>query len=137
MLAPRVHEEESTDDARLVSGYRRTWADYVAVGTDEIRHYSADAAQVQRRMRALLENLAAQCPISQHPPLAERLLALDEQVARDWPSTLDHRLASAADRQGYGSEAGMVSQHTALRFSNQPAHAIDKTAPGDSLNDSA
>lgn len=131
MLAPRVRAEQDNDAAGLVSGYRRTWNDYVAVGTDEIRHYAGGAAQVQRRMRAVLENLVAQCPPSQHPPLTARLIALDEQVGRDWPSPLDRNLAAVPDRQGYGSEAGIATQSTALRFSNRPARAVDAAGAQD------
>ena len=105
MLAPRVHAD-AVRRSPAVRGYRRTWADYVAIGTDEIRRHSHGQAQVHRRLRALYETVAAQCGADQQPPIVERLAALDEQVALDWPIALDRRLAERPDRQGYGSERG-------------------------------
>jgi uncharacterized membrane protein len=109
MLAPRVRAEQQSTSLDLISGYRRSWADYVAIATDEVRRYGAHAAQVQRRLRALLQTLIDQCPPDQHDPLRRRLQALDEQAIRDWPSALDRWLAAAADRQGYGSENGFTA----------------------------
>lgn len=114
MLAPRVRAEQRSISLHLISGYRRSWADYVAIGTDEIRRYGAHAAQVQRRLRALLETLIDQCPPDQHEPVYRRLQALDEQAIRDWPTALDRWLASAADRQGYGSEEGFTARRRPL-----------------------
>lgn len=106
MLAPRLRADQQYVSLTLIGGYRRTWDDYVAIGTDEIRHYSSNTAQVQRRLRAVLNTLREQCPPDQHAPIDSRLKALDEQVMRDWDSPFDRQLAGAADRQGYGSEAG-------------------------------
>lgn len=114
MLAPRLRVDQQYASLTLVGGYRRTWDDFVAVGTDEIRHYSSNAAQVQRRLRALLQTLREQCPPDQHEPIDNRLQALDEQVERDWASPFDRWLADAADRQGYGSEAGSSSTRKRL-----------------------
>ena len=105
MLAPRVHADAITR-SNAVRGYRRTWADYVAIGTDEIRRHSHGQAQVHRRLRALFVTVARQCSADQQPPIAARLEALDEQVSHEWPIALDRRLASESDRQGYGSERG-------------------------------
>lgn len=96
-----------------VHGYRRTWNDYVSLATDEIRHFSTNSTQVQRRLRSLLLTLQASTPPTQHPPLVERLEALDQQVRREWKSELDIRLASVADPQGLGSESGGQSPRVA------------------------
>jgi uncharacterized membrane protein len=103
MLAPRVRAARRS---RFVRGYRRSWADYVAIGTDEIRRHSHGQAQVHRRLRALYETLAAQCADDQQSPILERLEALDVQLAQEWTVPLDRRLAADPDRQGYGSERG-------------------------------
>ncbi len=87
-------------------GQQRTWTDYVSVATDEIRHFSTNSAQVQRRLRAVFATLLEACPPDQHPPLLERVDALDAQLTREWTGALDLRLASVADPQGLGSEAG-------------------------------
>ncbi|MFC8314985.1 DUF2254 family protein [Gordonia sp. NPDC057258] len=105
LLAPRLRGEQFSSDPS-VRGIRRSWADYVAIGTDEIRRHSTGQVQVQRRLRALFESLLAGCGPAQRAPVAERLAVLDAQVARDWSDDLDRRLAAAADRQGYGSEFG-------------------------------
>lgn len=105
MLAPRV-QADAVRRSPAVRGYRRTWADYVAIGTDEIRRHSHGQAQVHRRLRALYETVASQCSADQQAPIVERLAALDEQVELDWPIALDRRLAERPDRQGYGSERG-------------------------------
>ncbi|MFE0751944.1 DUF2254 family protein [Gordonia sp. NPDC058843] len=105
LLAPRLCDEHAVPDTS-VRGIRRSWADYVAIGTDEIRRHSTGQVQVQRRLRALFEALLAGCGPVQCIPVAERLAVLDAQVARDWSDDLDRRLAAAADRQGYGSEFG-------------------------------
>ena len=105
LLAPRLRGEQFSSDPS-VRGIRRSWADYVAIGTDEIRRHSTGQVQVQRRLRALFESLLAGCGPAQRAPVAERLAVLDAQVARDWTDDLDRRLAAAADRQGYGSEFG-------------------------------
>ncbi|WP_055476892.1 DUF2254 family protein [Gordonia sp. HS-NH1] len=105
LLAPRLCGEP-TAPGTSVRGIRRSWADYVAIGTDEIRRHSTGQVQVQRRLRALFESLLDGCGPAQRVPVTERLAVLDAQVARDWSDDLDRRLAAAADRQGYGSEFG-------------------------------
>ncbi|MGA9872497.1 MAG: DUF2254 family protein [Rhodococcus sp. (in: high G+C Gram-positive bacteria)] len=105
-LAPRVRVEPVDSASTRIRGAQRSWADYVAVATDEVRHYSTGSVQVQRRLRSLLTTLLAACPADQHAPLLSRLEALDEQVAAGWTSELDVALASVADPQGLGSEKG-------------------------------
>lgn len=105
-IAPRVRLEAADSALTRLRGTRRTWADYVTISTDEIRHFSAGSTQVQRRLRSLLLTLLDACPVDQHPPLRARLAALDAQVAREWKNDLDIGLASVADPQGLGSERG-------------------------------
>ena len=109
MLAPRVRADVVARRATRVSGHRRTWADYVAIGTDEIRRGGRGQAQVYRRLRSLYETLAAAVPADQQEPLRARLAALDEQIVEDWQVPLDRRLSAAPDRQGYGAELGSLS----------------------------
>lgn len=123
MLAPRLRVDQHYASLTLIGGYRRTWNDFVAVGTDEIRHYSSNAVQVQRRLRALLQTLQEQCPDDQHEPIENRLRALDEQVERDWESPFDRWLAGAADRQGYGSEAGSTTRERLIIDTRKPTQS--------------
>jgi uncharacterized membrane protein len=114
LLAPRVRSDRTPTSLSRVRGYRRNWSDYVSLATDEIRHYSTGSTQVQRRLRALFTTLQTSTPPSQHDPLLERLAALDEQIAREWKTDLDIRLASVADPQGLGSESGSQAETVRL-----------------------
>ncbi len=109
-LAPRVRSESAASTLTRIRGTQRTWGDYVTVSTDEIRHFSTNSTQVQRRLRSLLATLLAACPPDQHPPLLARLDALDVQVDREWSGSLDRGLACVADPQGLGSERGSSSR---------------------------
>ncbi|TSD47616.1 DUF2254 domain-containing protein [Rhodococcus sp. KBS0724] len=106
LLAPRVHADSATSTLTRIRGQERTWTDYVSIATDEIRHFSTNSAQVQRRLRAVLTTLLTACPADQHAPLLERLDAMNTQLTREWTGELDIRLAGVADPQGLGSEAG-------------------------------
>ncbi|SNT05708.1 DUF2254 domain-containing protein [Rhodococcoides kyotonense] len=105
-IAPRVRSESDESAPTRIRGTRRSWADYVTIATDEIRHFSTNSSQVQRRLRSLFVTLLASCPPDQHPPLLARIDALDAQVAHEWKNDLDAGLASVADPQGLGSERG-------------------------------
>lgn len=121
MLAPRLRSRASAVSADLVSGYGRNWADYVAIGTDEIRRHSRHQMQVQRRLRALYTAVSEQCTADQQTPLAERIAALDADIARDWNSALDLRLAQIPDRQGYGAERGSGVRKHIVSFQAESA----------------
>ncbi|AYJ47868.1 DUF2254 family protein [Rhodococcus sp. P1Y] len=120
-LAPRVRAEAADSALTRIRGTRRTWADYVTISTDEIRHFSKGSTQVQRRLRSLLVTLIEACPADQHPPLDARLAALDAQVAREWTGALDIELASASDPQGLGSERGSAGRVHPLVLGVEPA----------------
>lgn len=120
-LAPRVRLESPDSALTRTRGTRRTWADYVTISTDEIRHFSKGSTQVQRRLRSLLTTLVDACPPDQHPPLVMRLEALDAQVTREWTGTLDIALARVADPQGLGSEHGSTARVHPLVLGVEPA----------------
>ncbi|MGB3169579.1 MAG: DUF2254 family protein [Rhodococcus sp. (in: high G+C Gram-positive bacteria)] len=121
IIAPRIQHESDRSATTRIRGTRRTWADYVTVATDEIRHYSSGSTQVQRRLRSLLLTLLNACPPDQHPPLTTRLDALDAQVQREWEGELDIALAGAADPQGLGSEQGSSGRTHPLVLGVEPA----------------
>ncbi|GAA1456126.1 DUF2254 domain-containing protein [Williamsia maris] len=106
VLAPRLRADTAATAFSRITGYQRSWTDYVSIATDEIRQFCGGSIQVQRRLRGLLTTLIDNCPESQHPPLTERLAALDIRSTTEWDSPLDRRLASASDSQGLGSESG-------------------------------
>ncbi len=129
-LAPRVRLEASDSVSTRIRGTTRTWADYVAISTDEIRHFSTNSAQVQRRLRSLLDTLLGYCPVEQHAPLVARVHALDAQIAREWTGELDIALASVADPQGLGSENGSAGRTHPLVL-GVPTVETDKSAAGE------
>ncbi|ORI15712.1 DUF2254 domain-containing protein [Rhodococcus sp. 1168] len=129
-LAPRVRLEASDSVSTRIRGTVRTWPDYVAIATDEIRHFSAHSAQVYRRLRSLFATLLASCPPDQHPPLLARLDALDAQIAREWTDGLDIALASVADPQGFGSELGSAGRTHPLVL-GVPTIETDESAAGE------
>ncbi len=114
LIAPRVRLESPDSQLSRIRGYQRTWADYVAVATDEVRHFSTHSMQVQRRLRSLFATLLEACPPDQHQPLLDRIAALDAQVEREWVDPFDARLARVPDPQGLGSELGGKSRVHAL-----------------------
>lgn len=109
-LAPDIAAREALlaahPDASVLRDWTRSWDDYVAAATDEIRQYGTGSVQIQRRLRALFDTLAAQCEPGQRGALAERRAVLDRGLERWWADPLDRRLAGCADPQGLGRAAG-------------------------------
>ncbi|CAM5615101.1 hypothetical protein SRIMM317S_04560 [Streptomyces rimosus subsp. rimosus] len=60
LLAPRTAPEPAAGTAAFTHR-TRSWADYVCIGTDEIRHFGAASVQVQRRLRALYATVVPLC----------------------------------------------------------------------------
>ena len=106
LLVPVAPPGAGTSGDALFHHPVRTWADYVCVGTDEVRHFAADSMQVLRRLRALFERLAWLCTAEQAEALTVRLAAMDDHAGSHWSQALDRRLAGRPDAQGLGSEAG-------------------------------
>ncbi|MEU7298104.1 DUF2254 family protein [Streptomyces exfoliatus] len=106
-LAPRVAaEQERLADhpgASVLRSWSRSWDDYIAAATDEIRQFGWRSVQIQRRLRALYAELIEQCPPEQHPPLEERIAALGRGVDQWWNDPLDRRLSRGTDPQGLGT----------------------------------
>lgn len=94
-------EEDAAGRVRLV--YRTpNWEDFVRLGTTEIRHYGRDSIQVQRRLRAMLEDLIATLPERRHPVLSKELALLATSSKREFPDLDDQALAGSGDLQGIG-----------------------------------
>ncbi|AKA01768.1 membrane protein [Streptomyces noursei ZPM] len=113
MIAPRIAGRQAA--APTAFRHRtRSWADYVCIATDEIRHFGSASMQVQRRLRALYATAAEVCTPEQVAPLRARLATMDAEVGAQWPQDLDGRLARLPDSQGLGTETGDTR--------NGPAH---------------
>jgi uncharacterized membrane protein len=93
-----------TDQAgRLRLVYRTpNWEDFVQLGVTEIRHYGRDSIQVQRRLRAMLEDLRQTLAPRRAPVLQQELALLTTSTKRTFHDLADQTLAETADLQGMG-----------------------------------
>jgi uncharacterized membrane protein len=80
----------------------RSWEDYLALATTEIREYGASSIQVMRRMRSMLEELLEEVPEGRREPVREELARLDATVAHSFADSVDLDRARTADPQGMG-----------------------------------
>jgi uncharacterized membrane protein len=80
---------------------RPGWPDYVAVACDEIRRAGRDQVQVQRRMRAMLEDLLEVAPETRKEPLEEQLALLDLHLAEAFEAS-ERTRAAKPSAQGHG-----------------------------------
>ena len=95
------HEHDEQGQLRLI--YRTPeWEDFVQLGTTEVRLYGRESIQVQRRLRAMLEDLVETLPPDRHPILQSELALLGTSLRRAFPDLEDQRLAESGDLQGIG-----------------------------------
>jgi uncharacterized membrane protein len=80
---------------------RPGWNALLDLALTEILHYGADAIQIHRRVRALLDTLARACPPSRAAALAPYRAALDRTV-RTLPDPTLITTAAGPDPQGLG-----------------------------------
>jgi uncharacterized membrane protein len=78
------------------------WEDFVQLATTEIRQYGRYSIQVQRRLRAMLEDLIDRLPADRAPVLMKELALLKTSSLRAFPDLDDQTLAQSADLQGIG-----------------------------------
>jgi uncharacterized membrane protein len=103
-------ERDAAGHLRLI--YRTpNWEDFVRLGTTEIRQYGDESIQVQRRLRAMLENLINTLPDCRAPILHEELVLLTTSSKRSFPDLADQNLAEAADLQGIGGSYDEMQEH--------------------------
>jgi len=62
------------------------WADYLAAGVDEVRHWGAGSLQVRRRLRELLEDLLTVAPADRAGAIRDQLRRLDAGEEPDPPT---------------------------------------------------
>ena len=92
---------------RLVVPARR-WEEYLALAVTEIREYGADSIQVVRRLRAVLEDLAATARAEHRPAVEAELVRLEATVAATFGDTVDLDRAGIADPQGIGGSSRVI-----------------------------
>jgi uncharacterized membrane protein len=102
----------ATDQAsqlRLI--YRRpNWEDFVYLATTEIRHYGRDSIQVQRRLRAMLEDLIETLPAKCAHILEKELSLLTTATKRTFHDLDDQELAESGDLQGIGGSSNEIEK---------------------------
>jgi uncharacterized membrane protein len=77
-----------------------SWADYLGLAFDEIRHYGAGSPQIPRRMRAILLDLRDVALPERRPAVDAQLLVLDRAVADAYPLADERDRAMQPDLQG-------------------------------------
>jgi len=81
------------------------WEDFVHLACNEIRLCGAGNVQVARRMRAMLEGLAASLPGQRHIALHKELELLDRTIEASYRLPEDAALARIPDLQGLGASS--------------------------------
>jgi uncharacterized membrane protein len=80
----------------------RRWEDLLALALTEIREYGAGSVQVNRRLRALLEELHAKVLPANRAAVEDELARLDAGLAAHFADSPDLDRARGADTQGIG-----------------------------------
>jgi uncharacterized membrane protein len=81
----------------------RSWEDFLSIALDEARQFGDTSAQVNRRLRALLEGLYTLAPSYRLPAVEAQLAMLDASIARVHSDAAERRIAATEDRQGLGT----------------------------------
>lgn len=85
------------------------WTELLDLALTEIRIYGAGSPQIPRRMRAVLEGLAATAPEARRPAVENQLALLEEAVDREVPAGGERALAKVADHTGLGGRSRRAS----------------------------
>jgi uncharacterized membrane protein len=98
------------DDDGIVRFIRpvMSWSGYVALAFEEIREYGGSSIQVQRRLRAAIDELCASVPDAMHAPLERQRRLLAQSAARYFSDPEELALAVAPDESGMGNIADLA-----------------------------
>jgi uncharacterized membrane protein len=88
------------------------WEDYVHISFREIRQCGAGSLQIERRLRAMIENLMKTLPPERHGALRRELILLDATIMREHMFEEDIALARVPDTQGLGGASEASSRQT-------------------------
>jgi uncharacterized membrane protein len=95
-------KQRGVAEAGSVIMHARRWEDFLELGVTEIRNYGAAGIQVNRRLRAMLEELQDTVRPENRQAVADELARLAASVNANWSGSPDLDRARAADRQGIG-----------------------------------
>jgi uncharacterized membrane protein len=87
----------------------RTWNDYLTLAVTEIREYGAASIQVNRRLRALLEDLRASVRPEYLAAVDAEIVKLNATVASGFAGSVDQAAAQARDPQGIGGPEAVTT----------------------------
>ncbi len=106
-----LQREGIRDDTGRLRVLFRTpnWEDYVHVACHEIRTCGAANVQIARRMRAMLDNVAAALPLHRQPALDRERGLLDRALETHFTYPEDLALARVPDTQGLGGSSATRS----------------------------
>jgi uncharacterized membrane protein len=108
-VGQRCLDDERVRDkgGRLRLLYRTPdWEDFVQLAVTEIRHFGGASIQVNRRLRAMLENLIQTLPEERTVLLRQELKLLHRSAERFFMEPEDRALAEVSDLQGVGGKQG-------------------------------
>jgi uncharacterized membrane protein len=88
------------------------WVDYVHISFREIRQCGAGSLQIERRLRAMIENLMKTLPVPRHAALLGELELLDATIMRKHVFDADIALARIPDTQGLGGASAPAASTT-------------------------
>lgn len=113
----RLDDERVRDQTgRLRLLYRTPdWVDYVQLAVTEIRQFGGASIQVNRRMRAMLENLIQSLPEGRGVLLRQELDLLHRSADRLFVDPEDRALAEVSDLQGVGGKQVRSPGNSAAR----------------------
>lgn len=97
-----------TDGRLRVVSSAPDWSELLELALTEVRAYGADAHQVARRLRALLDGLLASAPTARRPAIEDQLALLDAAVERAYPDPAERALATVADHTGLGGRTDRI-----------------------------
>jgi uncharacterized membrane protein len=113
------HERDAKGRLRLL--YRTPdWEDFVQLAITEIRQYGGTSIQVNRRVRAMLENLIQTLPESRGARLRQELIILHRSSERFFTEPEDRALADVSDFQGVGGGRRQANDRPAQPDSSAP-----------------
>ena len=102
----RDHEIKDTTGRLRVIFRTPNWEDFVHISFREIRLFGVGSLQIERRLRAMIENLTKTLPKHRHPELQLELDLLDRAIERHYAFKEDAELARVPDSQGMGGASG-------------------------------
>jgi uncharacterized membrane protein len=117
-----LDDERVRDEAGTLRLLYRTpdWEDFVQLAVTEIRHFGGASIQVNRRLRAMLENLIQTLPPERGTLLRQELQLLHRSAERFFTEPEDRALAEISDSQGVGGKQERTAVDREVQEATRP-----------------